>query len=120
MKSYNPDKSTVAQRKFVKAISSTLDIKYTGKLMNKAEVQSFIQDHLKEYRRYREDNNLPIHPTNKQIKFIKSIVKHLNTEWEGETLEEAKEFLDEWIPKFWEYKKEMIDSGEWSERHKGC
>jgi len=115
MKNYNKTKSTKAQREYLKSICRDLKIKYDGKLMDKIEVEKFIEKHKNEQRNLYIKNNKPFPPTNKQKKFIKAIVRHLGANWEGKTLEDAKKFLQYWSPIFYEHVNKMSESGEWGE-----
>jgi len=94
-------KSTKAQREYLKSICRDLNIKYSGKLMDREEVEAFISKHKNEQRLYYIKNNKPFPPTNKQKKFIKAIEKNLVVTWKGETLEDAKSFIKKWSPKFY-------------------
>ena len=99
----NPNLSTDAQRKYVRAIAEALNIKLERKLMKQDYCRAFITDHKFDYITYLNENNIVPPPTQKQKKYIekmKRVLCHYYKDSEIYTevsnIEEAKEFIEKW------------------------
>jgi hypothetical protein len=82
--------------------------------MESSQVQTFIQKYRPIHIKYLQEHNLPSPPTGKQRRFIKAIEKYLGKKFEGETFHDARCFLEEWAPRFYEYRRDMIEQGIWT------
>jgi hypothetical protein len=101
----DPNLSSPATRKYVRAIAKMLGIKLERKLMKKDYCQDFINKHKIQYLQYLNDNNIVPPPTEKQKRYIKKMQKVLKFHYKDSeiylgysNIEEAKKYIEKWKP----------------------
>lgn len=94
------------QKKLIKAIEKKTGDKFEGSSLT--EASEYIDKHKAEIDKidFRESKK----PSKKQLDAINKICVMYQVEFNGSTMKDACEFLDEWMPKYMQY---------WEEKRKG-
>lgn len=86
---------TRIQKQYIHDIENVLKVKYNGSTLRR-DATAFIEKYKEQHKKRKKELGLPFSPTGKQCRFIKDIEDALGVIFDGNTMEDASKFIDEY------------------------